>query len=256
MSPFNAILRTSLAVLFAAVVSGCGGEPSPSNDPQSPAAANREADDPAASSPNVAGKTYSGSYPIRIVTTCSMVTDIVRQVAGEHADVVGLLGESVDPHTHTPNRNDIKQMLQADLVFYSGLHLEGRMQDAFQNVARDGKPVFPVTEGIDKKYLYETPDFEGHYDPHVWMDVTAWSKCVEFVEQRLASFDPPHAEDYRSRSEQYREELKKLDAYVREVIASIPESQRVLVTAHDAFGYFSRAYGIEIRSVQGLSTDS
>jgi manganese/zinc/iron transport system substrate-binding protein len=166
------------------------------------------------------------------------------------------MGEGVDPHLYKPTVNDIKQLMQADVVFYSGLLLEGRMADSFAKIARSGNPVFAVTEGIAESYLVEPPAFGGHYDPHVWMDVSAWSECVGFVARVLSEYDPANASSYHSRAEAYRSQLKELDKYARETIATIPESQRVLVTAHDAFGYFSRAYGIEVRSVQGISTES
>jgi manganese/zinc/iron transport system substrate-binding protein len=185
-----------------------------------------------------------------------MVADVVRQVAGERAQVTGLMGEGVDPHLYKPTRSDIRRLSDADVVFYSGLLLEGRMTDTFAQVARRGKPVYAVTEAIDQSYLREPPEFAGHYDPHVWMDVSAWIQCARFVAKALGEFDPPHAAEYKANADAYCDELTQLDEYVRKVIASIPEPQRVLVTAHDAFGYFGRAYDIEVRSVQGISTDS
>jgi manganese/zinc/iron transport system substrate-binding protein len=166
------------------------------------------------------------------------------------------MGEGVDPHLYKPTRADVKALLDADMVFYSGLTLEGRMTDTFSRVARSGKPVFPVTEGLDEGYLREPPEFAGHYDPHVWMDVEAWSQCVELVRQALADFDPTNADYYQANAQRYQAELKILDDYAREAIASIPPQQRVLITAHDAFGYFSRAYAIPVRSVQGITTES
>lgn len=194
--------------------------------------------------------------PYEIVTTCGMVTDIVRQVAGEQATVTGIMGEGVDPHLYKPTRGDVKKLLEADVVFYSGLMLEGRMGDTFAKVARSGKPVYAVTEGIDESYLREPPEFAGHWDPHVWMDVAAWSEAVEFVAESLAAYDPSHAAEYRQRADAYRAELAKLDEYTRSVIATVPQEQRYLITAHDAFGYFARAYDIPVRSVQGISTES
>ena len=193
---------------------------------------------------------------LRIVTTTAMVTDIVQRVVGERAQVVGLIGSGVDPHLFKATRYDIKQLQQADLVFYSGLKLEGRMQDALEQVDRAGRPVVAVTSALEKSYLRSPPEFEGHYDPHVWMDVAAWGLCVDRVVETLAQTDPQHAEEYRENGKKYQSELEQLDQYVREVIASIPASQRVLVTAHDAFGYFGRSYGIEVRSVQGVSTEA
>lgn len=208
------------------------------------------------SSDRLASLSASRSYPYQIVTTCGMVTDIVRQVAGDKATVTGLMGEGVDPHLYKPTRNDVRELMGADVVFYSGLMLEGRMGDNFTSLARTGKPVYPVTEGLATEYLREPPEFQGHYDPHVWMDVSAWSECVALVAKALGNYDTANADFYLTNAERYRSELAKLDEYARKSIATIPEDRRVLVTAHDAFGYFSRAYAIDVRSVQGLSTES
>lgn len=194
--------------------------------------------------------------PYQIVTTCGMVTDIVQQVAGDKANVMGLMGAGVDPHLYKPSRNDVQQLRGADVVFYSGLMLEGRMADNFTSLGRTGIPVYAITEEIDPDSLREPPEFAGHYDPHVWMDVSAWSECVAFVAKALGEYDPANADYYFTNAEAYREELAKLDSYARQTIATIPQDRRVLVTAHDAFGYFARAYDIEVQSVQGLSTES
>jgi manganese/zinc/iron transport system substrate-binding protein len=134
--------------------------------------------------------------------------------------------------------------------------LEGGMDQVLQQAGQSGKPVFAVTEKIDPAYLKYSAEFEGHPDPHVWNDVTAWSECVEFIAATLAEHDPPHADAYRANATRYRAELAELDAYARQVIATIPESQRHLVTAHDAFAYFSDAYNIPVRSVLGITTES
>jgi manganese/zinc/iron transport system substrate-binding protein len=185
-----------------------------------------------------------------------MVADIVRHVAGDKGQVNGLMGEGVDPHLYKPTRSDVAAVLRADVIFYSGLMLEGRMTDTFFQAARRGKPVYPVTELIEESFLLEPPAFQGHWDPHVWMDAAAWSKCVDAIANKLAEYDPTNAEFYRANAKAYREELDELDTYVRDVIASIPESQRVLITAHDAFNYFGRAYSIEVMGIQGISTES
>lgn len=191
-----------------------------------------------------------------MVTTTGMVTDITRHVVGKRGDVFGLIEAGVDPHLFKPTRGHVKQLHVAEIIFHSGLMLEGRMAESFTQLQRSGKPVFAVTEALDKEYLFSPPQFAGHYDPHVWMDVKAWSLCVDHVAKSMTLFDPDHAAEYQSNADAYRAELAKLDDYVRTVIASIPESQRVLVTAHDAFEYFSRAYGIPVKSVQGVSTEA
>jgi len=196
------------------------------------------------------------SSPYNIVCSIGMVADLVEQVAGEHAQVISLMGEGVDPHLYKPTRDDVNLLLQADVVFYVGLMLEGRMSDSFMKIARNGTPVFPVTESIDPSLLLEPEGLEGHWDPHVWMDVSAWSQCITVVEQALVAFDPDHAEDYRANAAAYRVRLQSLHDYVLEIVATIPEQQRYLITAHDAFGYFERAYGIQVEAAQGMSTES
>jgi manganese/zinc/iron transport system substrate-binding protein len=185
-----------------------------------------------------------------------MVADIARQVAGPQATVEGLMGEGVDPHLYKPTRNDVAKILDADVVFYSGLLLEGRMTDTFIKAAQTGKPIHAVTELIDESYLLEPPGFGGHHDPHVWMDVSAWSHAVQAVANALSAFDPASAALYEENAQDYRQHLAQLDEYARTVIQSIPEERRVLITAHDAFNYFGRAYGIEVLGIQGISTES
>jgi len=195
------------------------------------------------------------SYPYKVATTVGMVTDIVRHVAGERATVTGIIGEGVDPHLYKPTRSDVAWLLEADVVFYSGLLLEGKMTDTLVRVARD-KPVFAVTEEVDESYLLEPEGFSGHFDPHLWMDVEGWSQVVSAVAARLSEFDPANADYYADNGAAYRERLEELHSYVVEISATIPEESRVLVTAHDAFNYFGRAYGFEVLAIQGISTES
>lgn len=194
--------------------------------------------------------------PFKIVTTCGMVTDIVRVVAGDKGEVTGLMGEGVDPHLYKPTRGDVAKILAADIIFYSGLMLEGRMTDTFFKAARKGKPVYPVTELIEESFLLEPKEFAGHWDPHVWMDVSAWSMCVAAVAKALGEFDPPNAAYYKANADAYGETLAELHAYIKDIMKTIPAEQRVLITAHDAFNYFGRAYGIDVMGIQGISTES
>ena len=191
-----------------------------------------------------------------IVATTAMVTDIVQQVAGDRATVTGLMGTGVDPHLFRPSTSDHSKLLAADVIFYSGLMLEGGLDPVLKKARERGKPAFAVTEEIDPASIRYSAEFEGHPDPHVWNDVSAWSQCVAYVAKALAKFDPPHAAEYTANAEQYRAELAALHEYARTVIASIPEEQRTLVTAHDAFEYFSRAYDIPVKSVLGITTES
>jgi manganese/zinc/iron transport system substrate-binding protein len=198
----------------------------------------------------------AAAAPLRVVATTGMIGDAVRQVAGGRAEVTALMGEGVDPHLYRATRSDIARMLEAELVFYNGLLLEGKMTDALVRVARAGKPVFAVTELIDESWLLAPPGFQGHFDPHVWMDPRAWAKAVEVVRDRLAEVDPASGEAYRANAASYLQRLAELDAYAERVLATVPAGRRALVTAHDAFNYFGRRYGFEVMGIQGISTES
>lgn len=197
--------------------------------------------------------TDSGKH--NIVATTGMVADIVRQVAGDKADVTGLIGEGVDPHLYKPTRADVARLTEADAIFYSGLLLEGKMTDVLENLA-EGKPVHAVTTEIDQSFLLEPPEFEGHPDPHIWMDVQGWSKAVEAVQKALSEFDPDNKALYQDNAKVYLEQLQALDQYAKDSLSTLPESSRVMVTAHDAFNYLGRAYNLEVIGIQGISTES
>ncbi len=199
--------------------------------------------------------TVDGNSPIAVTATVGMVADLVRIVGGERVNVTQLCGPGVDPHLHKATRDDVQNMMNADIIFYSGLMLEGKMTDSLVKLAR-GKPVVAVTEAIDQPSLLEPDDFAGHFDPHVWMDVSAWAKCVDVIADELSQLDPPSESGYRQRAEKLRGELAELHEYGRRAIGSIPKESRILVTSHDAFNYFGRAYGLEVLGVQGISTES
>jgi manganese/zinc/iron transport system substrate-binding protein len=194
-------------------------------------------------------------YPYEIVATTGMIGDVVKNVAGERGAVHVLMGEEVDPHLFRPTRADIARMQRTAIIFYNGLHLEGRMGDALVQLART-KPVYAVTELVDEAILLDDEEYEEAFDPHLWMDVSLWMEAVTVIVNALSELDPDGAEEYRSNADRYREELRDLDRYVREIMATIPRERRVLVTAHDAFGYFGAAYDIEVIGVQGISTES
>lgn len=196
--------------------------------------------------------TQQGDYPIQVASTTGMVADLVTNVGGKYVKTTHLMGEGVDPHMYKASPQDISQLNAADIIFYSGLHLEGKMADVFVHMARK-KPTFAVTEYIDEKQVMETAD--GAYDPHLWFDVELWSQAVGVVRDVLSQYDPAHADEYRAHAEAYQPRLAELHQYARDQIATIPQEQRVLVTAHDAFRYFGRAYDIEVRGIQGISTE-
>lgn len=200
----------------------------------------------------VAGPT---GLKIATVATTGMVADIVRQVAGPRASVDGIIGEGVDPHLYKPTRADVARLMEADVIFYSGLLLEGKMGEVLQGLAKE-KPVYAVTASIEESYLLVPPEFKGHPDPHLWMDVRGWMKAVNEVADRLSEFDQSNRDLYQQNSAEYLKQLESLDQYARERFASIPERSRVLVTAHDAFNYLGRAYDLEVIGIQGISTES
>ncbi|MCG8404901.1 MAG: zinc ABC transporter substrate-binding protein [Phycisphaerales bacterium] len=193
--------------------------------------------------------------PYRITCTVGMITDIVRQVAGDKADVEGIIGEGVDPHLYQATRSDINKLMAADIVFYNGLMLEGKMADALVKVGRK-RPVYAATEFVDKSRLLEPPEFDGHHDPHLWMDPTLWKKCAETIAKTLGEFDPANKSHYFKNYERYAQQIDKLHEYAQKSLSTIPEKSRVLVTAHDAFNYFARAYDLEVKGIQGISTES
>lgn len=199
-------------------------------------------------------KTFNGDYPIRVGATVGMVADIVREVAGDRAKVTNIIGSGVDPHVYSPTRSDVAVLLKSDIIFYSGLLLEGQMTDILAKISRK-RPVYAVTELLSGDYLLRDAQ-TGHHDPHVWMDVQGWSKAVKVVSNALVEFDPAGADEYRKNADAYQSRLERLDAYARTAINSIPENQRILLTAHDAFNYMGRAYGIEVKGIQGISTES
>ena len=203
----------------------------------------------------VSNATFQGEYPIKIVTTVGMVADIVRSVGGEHVAVSQMMGASVDPHLYKPNPDDIRSIMKSDYVFYSGLMLEGKMAHVFSKEGRK-RPVVAVTEMISKDFLIEPEGFAGHHDPHVWMDVSAWSKCVDVVAKSLSKYDDKHTDFYNANAKEYKAQLELLHAYGKKSIGSIPKESRILITSHDAFNYFGRAYGLNVQGVQGLSTES
>ncbi|HMP74141.1 MAG TPA: zinc ABC transporter substrate-binding protein [Kiritimatiellia bacterium] len=197
-----------------------------------------------------------GERPIRVVATVGMIGDLVEQVAGDRAEVVTLIGAGMDPHSYKVTRRDVARLSEADVVFYNGLLLEGRMGDVLARIGRSGKPVIAVAERLDASLRLEDPEAKGKDDPHLWMDVGLWSGALEVIAEALGAFDPVDAERYRARAREARATLLELDEAVRRAMQTIPEARRVLVTAHDAFQYFGRAYGMEVMGIQGISTES
>ena len=190
---------------------------------------------------------------LTVVTTIGMITDIVRNVGGTHVEVTGLMGPGVDPHLYKATAGDVARLTSAKLIFYNGLHLESKMGEILAKMTGNTKTI-AVTDDVDKAHLLTPPEFEGQYDPHLWFDVSLWMKAVEKVRNTLTEIDPGHQADYEANAERYLAELAELHQYVKTQAEKVPSEQRVLVTAHDAFNYFGKAYGFEVRGLQGIST--
>ena len=190
---------------------------------------------------------------LRVVTTIGMITDIVKNVGGERVEVTGLMGPGVDPHLYKASAGDVQRLTSAQLIFYNGLHLESKMGDILAKMSGDTKTV-AVTDAVDRSLLLTPPEYEGQYDPHLWFDVTLWMKAVGKVRDTLSEFDSDNTLMYWSNAERYLAKLAELHEYVKAQAERVPSEQRVLVTAHDAFNYFGKAYGFEVRGLQGIST--
>lgn len=220
-------LLVSLSLLCALVaVPGCGGGP------------------PAFTGP-----------PVRVLATTTMVADLAARVGGDRVKVDALMGPGVDPHRYQPTASDLQRLRDAHLVLFNGLHLEGKMADLFAKSGSRMRAV-GVAEALDHSLL-RTADIDGgEHDPHVWFDVKLWAKCVPPVRDALIALDPEGKATYEANAAAYLEEMAALDVEVRAEVEKLPAARRKLVTSHDAFGYFGRAYGFEVKGLQGVSTAS
>ncbi|NEU30709.1 zinc ABC transporter solute-binding protein [bacterium LRH843] len=193
---------------------------------------------------------------VKVTTTIGMIKDAAQNIGGDHVSVTGLMGSGVDPHLYKASQGDIKKLEQADIVFYNGLHLEGKMIEIFEQIANK-KPTYAVSSAISTTDLLAgDKEMQTEFDPHIWFNVKHWMKATEVIRDALIENDPDHASDYEKNAKAYLKELELLDNEVTDKIASIPEKGRVLVTAHDAFGYFGDAYHIKVMGLQGMSTAS
>ena len=195
------------------------------------------------------------SEKIVITTTTNVITDLVENIGGDHVSVTGLMGPGVDPHLYRPSASDVKALQNADIIFYNGLDLEGKMGDIFVKIGRDGTSVLAVSENIPPESLLVL-DTNGNFDPHIWWDVELWTEAAKVVATGLKQYDPKNSEKYDNNLLEYLNQLDTLNSNNLNKINSISSEQRVLVTAHDAFQYFGHAYGFEELAIQGWSTDS
>lgn len=192
---------------------------------------------------------------LRVVATTGMIADAVARVGGDLVEVRGLMGPGVDPHSYRQTRTDIVAMTKADLVLWHGLYLEAQMEEFFHKLERKGR-VVAVADALPRDDLIGHPDYENKFDPHVWMDPALWAQVIPVVRDALIEASPENAAVFTANADAFIAEVEKLGGYVDTVLASVPEQSRVLVSAHDAFGYFGAAYGFEVMGIQGISTES
>ncbi|HSK87662.1 MAG TPA: zinc ABC transporter substrate-binding protein [Anaerolineales bacterium] len=193
---------------------------------------------------------------IHVVTTTGMIADMAVNIGGDRVQVTALMGPGVDPHLYKASEGDVRLLQEADVIFYNGLHLESQLGEVLERMNDFGVKTVAVTDKIDRSLLQSPPEFAGNYDPHIWFDVTLWMQAAEQVKETLLEIDPASGSEYQANAEAYLTELEDLHQYVLEQANRIPAEQRILVTAHDAFNYFGRAYGFEVRGLQGISTEA
>jgi len=194
--------------------------------------------------------------PVKVCVTTGMIADLVRQVGGDHVEVMQLMGPGIDPHLYKPTSSDASALGKADVVFYNGLMLEGRMGELFDRLSKSGKNIHALTDSIPKDRLISAPDFKDHHDPHVWFDVDLWRQTVPTIVKGLSAADPEGRAIYEKNAADLDTRLVALHAWCLAQSATLPEAARILVTSHDAYNYFGRAYGFRVVGLQGASTVS
>jgi manganese/zinc/iron transport system substrate-binding protein len=191
---------------------------------------------------------------LNIVTTTSMITDLVKNIGGDYVNLQGLMGSGVDPHLYKASEGDVTKLVEANVIFYNGLHLEGKLVDVFEKMGNATKTPIALGEELNKNTLIGSDYFASNYDPHVWFDIAYFKQFASKVAQVLSENDPANAENYKSNAETYLNELEALQSKIKATIETLPKEKRILVTAHDAFNYFGKAYDFEVVGLQGFST--
>lgn len=190
---------------------------------------------------------------LNIVTTTTMITDLVKNIGGDSVNVQGLMGSGVDPHLYKASEGDVTKLTNADVVFYSGLHLEGKLVDVFEKMGRNTNTI-ALAEVLDKSKLIGSEYFASSFDPHIWFNIQYWKQLTSYLTQELSKLNPENSSYFEANKIAYIKKLDILENDIKKTIASLPEEKRILVTAHDAFNYFGEAYGFEVVGLQGLST--
>lgn len=193
------------------------------------------------------------SKKLRIVTTTTMITDLVKNIGGDYVEINGLMGAGVDPHLYKASEGDVSKLYEADIIFYGGLHLEGKLVDIFEKMEGTNKTI-SLGDRLPKDKLISSEYFASNYDPHVWFNIQFFKQFAHIVTDELSKADTKNAESYSENNKIYQKKLDSLESEIKSVIATLPEEKRILVTAHDAFNYFGKAYGFQVVGLQGIST--
>lgn len=199
------------------------------------------------------GTEFEDSGKIRVVTTTNILEDLLSEIGGDKIFLQSLMGPGIDPHLYKASEGDVMRLYKADIVFYSGLHLEGKLADIFEKM-KSRKHMVSLGDFLPKEDLISSKNFGGNYDPHVWFNVSFFKQFADTATRELAAADPENADYYQENNKRYQKELDQLETHLRETISTLPKKQRILVTAHDAFGYFGRTYGFQVVGLQGIST--
>ncbi|MFD1062467.1 metal ABC transporter solute-binding protein, Zn/Mn family [Winogradskyella litorisediminis] len=191
---------------------------------------------------------------LKVVTTTTMITDLVKNIGGDFIEVEGLMGSGVDPHLYKASEGDVTKLVNANIIFYNGLHLEGKLVEVFEKMERSNKTQVALGENLDKSQLIGSDYFASNYDPHVWFNIEFFKQFAKQVTKTLSEKDPKNAVNYIENEKNYLAKLSALESEVSSIINTLPKEKRILVTAHDAFNYFGKNYNFEVVGLQGLST--
>jgi len=194
------------------------------------------------------------SEKLNVVTTTTMITDLVKNIGGDVIEVNGLMGAGVDPHLYKASEGDVTKLSSADIIFYNGLHLEGKLVEVFEKMQNLNINTVALAENLDKSGLIGSDYFKSNYDPHVWFNIDYFEEFAKQVASTLSENDKANATVYEENLNSYLEKLSVLEISIKQTIETLPVERRILVTAHDAFNYFGKTYTFEVVGLQGLST--
>jgi manganese/zinc/iron transport system substrate-binding protein len=191
---------------------------------------------------------------LQVVTTTTMITDLMKNIAGDKVDIQGLMGAGVDPHLYKASAGDVSKLFNADVIVYSGLHLEGKLEDVFEKMRQQNKKTIAASDAIDTATLIGSEYFASNYDPHIWFDITNWEIITQYITDKFCELDAENATTYKENAANYLKTLASLKTAITEKVNSLPIEKRILVTAHDAFNYFGKQFQFNVVGLQGLST--